>query len=272
MARSMWRGAIQFGLVTIPVKLYLATESSSIGFNLLHASCLNRIQMKVYCPYHDEVIPRSETVRGYERSKGKYVVVTEEDKGRRLSVHLQRADRTFSSEPDWVLRMPTEVVSWALLDLRAEPGAELLLLTPTGVLSVSISRPGLAGNARVELREPVFPELSEPDRLPHWPWLLDLDCDERDDLLIPQVGRLARFVIEGEAGGDRRLVPGGLSRIHRDLPIRSRPGRRPDKIPRSWRSWASKSANPRLRGFAGDNPTRPGKPPGRHFLIPDRCG
>src|SRR5918992_1893247 len=79
MARSMWRGAIQFGLVTIPVKLYLATESSGIGFNLLHATCLNRIQMKIYCPYHDEIIPRSETVRGYEWSKGKYVVVTEED-------------------------------------------------------------------------------------------------------------------------------------------------------------------------------------------------
>jgi DNA end-binding protein Ku len=79
MARSMWRGAIQFGLVTIPVKLYLATEQGGIGFNLLHASCLNRIQMKVYCPYHDEIIPRSETVRGYEWTKGKYVVVTEED-------------------------------------------------------------------------------------------------------------------------------------------------------------------------------------------------
>jgi DNA end-binding protein Ku len=79
MARSMWRGAIQFGLVTIPVKLYLATETGGIGFNLLHESCLNRIQMKVYCPHHDEVIPRSETVRGYEWSKGKYVVVTDED-------------------------------------------------------------------------------------------------------------------------------------------------------------------------------------------------
>lgn len=79
MARSMWRGAIQFGLVTIPVKLYLATESGGIGFNLLHASCGSRIQMKVYCPKHDEVIPRSETVRGYEWSKGKYVVVTDED-------------------------------------------------------------------------------------------------------------------------------------------------------------------------------------------------
>jgi DNA end-binding protein Ku len=79
MARSMWRGAIQFGLVTIPVKLYLATEQGGIGFNLLHASCGNRIQMKVYCPFHDEVIPRSETVRGYEYTKGKYVVITDED-------------------------------------------------------------------------------------------------------------------------------------------------------------------------------------------------
>ncbi|MGH2483944.1 MAG: Ku protein, partial [Candidatus Limnocylindria bacterium] len=79
MARAMWRGAIQFGLVTVPVKLYLATESTGIGFNMLHASCLNRIQMKIYCPFHDEVVPRSETVRGYEWSKGRYVVVTDED-------------------------------------------------------------------------------------------------------------------------------------------------------------------------------------------------
>ncbi|MEP6469658.1 MAG: Ku protein [Chloroflexota bacterium] len=79
MARSMWRGAIQFGLVTIPVKLYLATESGGIGFNLLHKKDLSRIQMKIYCPVDDEVIPRSETVRGYEWSKGKYVVVSEED-------------------------------------------------------------------------------------------------------------------------------------------------------------------------------------------------
>jgi len=79
MARSMWRGAIQFGLVTIPVKLYLATEQGGIGFNMLHKTCLNRIQMKVWCPYHEEVVSRSETVRGYEWTKDKYVVVTDED-------------------------------------------------------------------------------------------------------------------------------------------------------------------------------------------------
>jgi DNA end-binding protein Ku len=75
----MWRGAIQFGLVTIPVKLYLATEQGGIGFNLLHKTDKSRIQMKIYCPVDDEVIPRSDTVRGYEWSKGKYVVITEED-------------------------------------------------------------------------------------------------------------------------------------------------------------------------------------------------
>jgi len=79
MARSMWRGAIQFGLVTIPVKLYLATESSSIGFNLLHEKDLSRIQMKIYCPEDDEIIPRSETVRGYEWAKGRYVVLDDKD-------------------------------------------------------------------------------------------------------------------------------------------------------------------------------------------------
>jgi DNA end-binding protein Ku len=75
----MWRGAIQFGLVTIPVKLYLATESGGIGFNMLHEKDLSRIQMKIYCPEDDKVIPRSETVRGYEWAKGRYVVLEEKD-------------------------------------------------------------------------------------------------------------------------------------------------------------------------------------------------
>lgn len=79
MARSMWRGAIQFGLVTIPVKLYLATESrGGLSFNMLHKPDLQRIQMKTHCPEHGE-ISRSDTVRGYEWTKGQYVVIEEED-------------------------------------------------------------------------------------------------------------------------------------------------------------------------------------------------
>jgi len=75
----MWKGAIQFGLVTIPIKLYLATESKGISFNMLHARDLSRIQMKIVCPVEDEVISRSDTVRGFEWAKDEYVVVTDED-------------------------------------------------------------------------------------------------------------------------------------------------------------------------------------------------
>ena len=79
MPRSMWRGAIQFGLVTVPVKLYLATEArGGLNFHMLHKTCMNRIQMKVHCPEHGE-ISRSETVRGFEYSKGQYIVLDEED-------------------------------------------------------------------------------------------------------------------------------------------------------------------------------------------------
>jgi len=79
MPRSMWRGAIQFGLVTIPVRLYVATETrGGLKFNMLHAEDEQRIQMKVHCPEHGE-ISRSDTVRGYEWSKGQYVVMEEGD-------------------------------------------------------------------------------------------------------------------------------------------------------------------------------------------------
>jgi len=76
----MWKGAIQFGLVTIPVKLYLATESNyTIRFNMLHEKDLTRIQMKTWCPEEDKPISRADTVKGYEYSPGEYVVITDED-------------------------------------------------------------------------------------------------------------------------------------------------------------------------------------------------
>jgi DNA end-binding protein Ku len=76
----MWKGAIQFGLVTIPVKLYLATESrAGVSFNMLHATDHARIQMKIYCPEDDQVISRSDTVKGYEYAPGQYVVITDKD-------------------------------------------------------------------------------------------------------------------------------------------------------------------------------------------------
>ena len=80
MARSMWKGAIQFGLVTIPVKLYLATESrAGVSFHMLHEKDDARIQMKIWCPEDEAIIPRSDTVKGFEYAPDKYVVITDKD-------------------------------------------------------------------------------------------------------------------------------------------------------------------------------------------------
>ena len=79
MARSIWRGVVSFGLVSIPIRLYLATESKSISFNMLHAECLTRVNQRLWCPYHEREVTRAEVVKGYEWSKGEYVVVTDED-------------------------------------------------------------------------------------------------------------------------------------------------------------------------------------------------
>ncbi len=79
MARSMWKGAIQFGLVTIPVKMYVATESKGVSFHMLHATDHSRIQMKVFCPVEEEIIERSDTVKGYEIAPDQYVVITDQD-------------------------------------------------------------------------------------------------------------------------------------------------------------------------------------------------
>src|ERR1700682_1226238 len=78
-SRPIGSGNISFGLVSIPVRLFSATSSKSVSFNLRHAKDLSRIQQKIYCPVDDAIIDRSELVRGYEIQKGRYVVFTDEE-------------------------------------------------------------------------------------------------------------------------------------------------------------------------------------------------
>jgi DNA end-binding protein Ku len=79
MARAIWSGSISFGMVSIPVKLYGATESKDISFHLLHATCGTRLQQRRWCPTDEVDVPWNETARGYEYAKGQYVMLTEED-------------------------------------------------------------------------------------------------------------------------------------------------------------------------------------------------
>src|SRR5437588_4392703 len=80
MARAFASGQIAFGLVSIPVKLFSATEASErISFNMIHQECGSRIQQQLFCPKDERTIERSEIVKGYEFSRGQYVLFTEEE-------------------------------------------------------------------------------------------------------------------------------------------------------------------------------------------------
>jgi DNA end-binding protein Ku len=69
---------VSFGLVSIPVKLYSTGESASgIQFNMLHRDCGTRLKQQYYCPTHDQVVSRDDMVKGYEYSKGQYVLFTD---------------------------------------------------------------------------------------------------------------------------------------------------------------------------------------------------
>ena len=83
--RSMWSGALSFGLIYIPVKLYDATRSHTIDFDLLRRSDHCRIHYAKVCRETGEEVPKEQIVRGFEYSKGQYVVVEDED-FRRASV------------------------------------------------------------------------------------------------------------------------------------------------------------------------------------------
>ena len=80
MPRAIATGQISFGLVSIPVKVFSAAESSErIAFNMLHKECGSRIQQQLFCPTDERTIDRTEIVKGYEFSKGQYVLFSEEE-------------------------------------------------------------------------------------------------------------------------------------------------------------------------------------------------
>ncbi len=80
MARSIASLTISFGLVSVPVKLYSATQArSSISFNLIHGKCGSRLRQQYVCIKEDVVVEREDMVKGYEFAKDQYVTFTPEE-------------------------------------------------------------------------------------------------------------------------------------------------------------------------------------------------
>ena len=79
MPRAIWSGAISFGLVNVPIKLFTATSQKAVRFHQLHDKDGARIQQKRVCSKDGEEIPNEHIVKGYEVSRDKYVVITPEE-------------------------------------------------------------------------------------------------------------------------------------------------------------------------------------------------
>src|SRR5215203_3318656 len=77
--RMVWRGTISFGLVTIPVRLYVATESKNVPAHQIHISDGGRVQYKRVCSIDGAEVPYEEIGRGYESATGEIVMLSEVD-------------------------------------------------------------------------------------------------------------------------------------------------------------------------------------------------
>jgi len=93
-ARAIASGTISFGLVAIPIKLYSASKSKSVHFSMLHAADNSRLKQQYVCASCAEIVPRSDTVKGYEYSRGQYVVMTDDE----LKALEKKTDRTIEIE------------------------------------------------------------------------------------------------------------------------------------------------------------------------------
>jgi DNA end-binding protein Ku len=79
MPSIVWKGYITFGLVSFPVRLYSAARSESVHFHMLHRKDLSRVKEVWYCAEENKPIERTDIVKGYEASKGEYIVVGDEE-------------------------------------------------------------------------------------------------------------------------------------------------------------------------------------------------
>jgi hypothetical protein len=126
---------------------------------------------------------------------------------RKLRLWRQRDDATFPAAPDFKLDVPPDVVSWTLFDTRPDPGREVVLMTRGGLFSLSTAKEGLQGNLRRELALPLFPDLADPDRLPCWRLMKDVDGDGKEELLVVSGRELVALCVVTASDGSTKLEP-----------------------------------------------------------------
>jgi DNA end-binding protein Ku len=154
-ARSIASGTISFGLVSIPVRLFPATQAaSSISFNMLHAKDGSRLKQQYVCAKDGQVVPREETVKGYEFAKDQYVTFTTEE--------LKTLDEIASQAIDIAEFVPAAEVDPVYFDKTYYLGADKGGARAYRLLAEALSRSGKAALGRYAARGKQYLVLIRP--------------------------------------------------------------------------------------------------------------
>lgn len=151
----MASATISFGLVSIPVRLYSATEASaSISFNLLHKADGSRLRQQYICIKEEVVVPREEMVKGYEFQKGEYVVFTPEE--------LKELEETSTQTVDITEFVPLAKVDPIYFDKAYFLGPDKGGDKPYKLLARAMTESGRAALARYAARGKMYLVLVRP--------------------------------------------------------------------------------------------------------------
>lgn len=140
MPRAIWSGAISFGLVNVPIKLFSATSQKDVRFHQLHAKDGGRIQQKRFCSLDGEEIGLEDIVKGYEISRDRYVVVRPEE----LDALDPKATRSIEIEDfvdlDEIDPIMFESTYYTVPDRAAAKAYSLLLQAMKSTHKVAVAR------------------------------------------------------------------------------------------------------------------------------------
>jgi DNA end-binding protein Ku len=160
MPRSLWKGAVSFGLVTIPIKLYTATDEKDVSFNMLHKKDGARIKFQRMCSEEEIPVENSEIVKGYEISPDNYVLMEDED-FKKVPVESTRAieitdfvphdqidpiyyQKTYYLEPDKVGAKPFALLREVLKDSKLVALAKVSLRQKEQLCTLRVYGEGIA--------------------------------------------------------------------------------------------------------------------------------
>jgi DNA end-binding protein Ku len=144
VARATGSTTICFGLVSIPVKIYTATQSQTVSFNTLHKECGTRIKQQLYCPTDDKVVERDDTIKGYEFAKSQYVTFSNEE------LRLLETERT--NTVDIIEFVPAQSIDFIQIDKTQYLGPDKGGHKAYGLLSHAMQNTGLVAIGRYNAR------------------------------------------------------------------------------------------------------------------------